>query len=316
MTETQNQPQYIPLEFSALPQSNSIEMDLVKVKALEKIEKKLLNYLKKAIHDYDLIKKGDKIMVCLSGGKDSFSLLFLLNKLKNQMGNYFSVFSYTLDQSQPGWDDSKLKAFLEKHQIPYEIETRNTYAVVMDKIPEGKSYCSLCSRLRRGNIYRYAKDNGYTKVALGHHRDDAIRTLLMSVCYSGEIRSMPPKLLSDDKQNVVIRPLIYCQESDIKKYAELMEFPLIPCNLCGSQTNLARVRVRKMIEELTSQNPKVPSNMLHALQNVKKSQLLDKHLWDFTSLELERIDPEPIVNLVDSNGEEHGRESESSGLED
>lgn len=259
-----------------------------KEKSLEKIESKLLNYIKKAIHDYDLIKKNDRIMVCLSGGKDSFSLLFLLHKLNKLTGNKFSVFSYTLDQSQPGWDPSKLKSFLENHQIPYEIETRNTYAVVMDKIPEGKSYCSLCSRLRRGNIYRYARDHNYTKIALGHHRDDVIRTLLMSICYSGEIRSMPPKLLSDDKKNIVIRPLVYCQEKDIKTYAELMNFPLIPCNLCGSQTNLARVRIRKVIEELTEQNPKVPSNMLHAVQNIKASQLLDKNLWDFASLELER----------------------------
>jgi tRNA 2-thiocytidine biosynthesis protein TtcA len=289
------QSSYIPLEL--------ITPDQSKAKALEKVEKKLLNYLKKAIHDYGLIQKNDKIMVCLSGGKDSFTLLFLLNKLNNLTGNKFSVFSYTLDQSQPGWDDTKLKNFLEHHQIPYEIETRNTYAVVMDKIPEGKSYCSLCSRLRRGNIYRYARDNNFNKVALGHHRDDAIRTLFMSICYSGEIRSMPPKLLSDDKKNIVIRPLIYCQEKDIKHYAELMNFPLIPCNLCGSQTNLARVRMRKVIDELTAQNPKVPSNILHALQTVKKSQLLDKQLWDFTDLERER-----------SEGEGNG--SKSSELED
>jgi tRNA 2-thiocytidine biosynthesis protein TtcA len=282
MTETTA---YIPLNIMQAPEQ-------AKAKSLEKIEAKLLNYLKKAIHDYDLIQKNDKIMVCLSGGKDSFSLLFLLHKLNKLTGNKFSVFSYTLDQSQPGWDDSKLKNYLDNHQIRYEIETRNTYKVVMDKIPEGKSYCSLCSRLRRGNIYRYARDNGYTKVALGHHRDDAIRTLFMSICYSGEIRSMPPKLLSDDKQNILIRPLIYCQEKDLKKYAELMAFPLIPCNLCGSQTNLARVRIRKVIDELTEQNPKVPSNILHALQNIKKSQLLDKQLWDFTKLELERPEDE------------------------
>ena len=276
-----------------------------KLKSLEKIEDKLLNYLKKAIHDYGLIQKNDKIMVCLSGGKDSFSLLFLLHKLNKLTGNKFSVFSYTLDQSQPGWDDSHLKSFLETHQIAYEIETRNTYKVVMDKIPEGKSYCSLCSRLRRGNIYRYARENGFTKVALGHHRDDAIRTLFMSICYSGEIRSMPPKLLSDDKQNMVIRPLIYCQEKDLKQYAELMNFPLIPCNLCGAQTNLARVRIRKVIDELTEQNPKVPSNILHALQTVKKSQLMDKQLWDFTKLELERSE------LERSEEEEHGSNSGS-----
>lgn len=269
----------IPVNDTSLHDSNTRE------KKLKQVEKKLLHYLGKAIHHYRLIKPGDKVMVCLSGGKDSFSLLFLLNQYNINNGRKFSVFSYTLDQSQPGWDDGALRHYLESHQIPYEIEKRNTYSVVLEKVPDGKTYCGLCSRLRRGNIYRYARENGYSKVALGHHRDDAIRTLLMSICYNGEIRSMPPKLLSDDKTNIVIRPLIFCQEKDIAEYARLRAFPLIPCNLCGSQENLARVRIRRMIDELTNQNPKVPSNMLHALQNVQKSQLLDKDLWDFDALD-------------------------------
>jgi len=253
-----------------------------------KIEKKLSHYIGKAIADYSMIKKGDRVMVCLSGGKDSFTLLKLLNQLRVASHNRFEIFSYTLDQSQPGWDDSAMRAWLEDHRIPYEIEKRDTYSVVKEKIPEGKTYCSLCSRLRRGNIYRYAEEHGFNKVALGHHRDDLIETLLMSVFYSGQIRSMPPKLLTDNQALVVIRPMVYCQESDIIEYATEQQYPIIPCNLCGSQENLARVRVKKLIAELAQENPKIPSNMLHALQSVQPSQLMDKQLWDF-KFELEPI---------------------------
>lgn len=249
-----------------------------------KIEKKLLHYLGKAIADFKMIKKDDRVMVCLSGGKDSFTLLKLLNQLRMEWHYSFELFSYTLDQSQPGWDDTALRHYLDNQRIPFEIETRDTYSVVKEKIPEGKTYCSLCSRLRRGNIYRYAEENGFNKVALGHHRDDLIQTLLMSILYSGQIRSMPPKLLTDNKKNIVIRPLAYCQENDIKIYAEEQQFPIIPCNLCGSQENLARVRVKKLIEQLAEENPKVPSNILHALQSVQPSQLMDKSLWDFINL--------------------------------
>ena len=243
--------------------------------------------MSKAIADYGMIQTGDRVMVCLSGGKDSFTLLKLLNYYRWKKGARFDIFSYTLDQSQPGWDDSALRAWLEDHRIPYEIETRDTYSVVKDKVPEGKTYCSLCSRLRRGNIYRYARENGFNKVALGHHRVDLIETLMMSILYSGQIRSMPPKLLTDDKKLVVIRPLVYCQENDIMQYARLRQFPIIPCNLCGSQENLSRVRVKKLIRHLAAENEKVPSNMLHALQSVQPSQLLDKNLWDFSELAVE-----------------------------
>lgn len=257
---------------------------------MSKIEKKLLHYIGKAIADFKMIDKGDRVMVCLSGGKDSFTLLRLLNQLRVEWRHRFELFSYTLDQSQPGWDDSKLRAYLEEQKIPFEIEKRDTYSVVTEKIPEGKTYCSLCSRLRRGNIYRYAEENGFNKVALGHHRDDLIQTLLMSILYSGQIRSMPPKLLTDNKKLVVIRPMAYCQEGDIQQYADEQQFPIIPCNLCGSQENLARQRVKKLIQQLSDENPKVPSNILHALQSVQPSQLMDKSLWDFVGLALERID--------------------------
>jgi tRNA 2-thiocytidine biosynthesis protein TtcA len=228
-----------------------------------------------------MIEKGDRVMVCLSGGKDSYTLLHILNLIRVQWHHYFELFSFTLDQSQPGWDDSPMRSWLRDHKINYAIETRDTYSVVKRVIPEGKTYCSLCSRLRRGNIYRYAEENGFNKVALGHHRDDMIQTLLMSIFYAGQIKSMPPKLLSDNKKHIVIRPMAYCQEEDIITYAREQQFPLIPCTLCGSQENLARKKVKKLIQDLAMENPKIPSNMLHALQSVHPSQLMDKALWDF-----------------------------------
>lgn len=248
---------------------------------LTKSGKKIAHYMRKAIADYQMIKRGDRVMVCLSGGKDSFTMLTILDHLRRDRRYDFELFSYTLDQSQPGWDDRLLREWLQDRQIPHEVETRNTYQVVKDKIPEGKTTCSLCSRLRRGNIYRYARDNGFTKIALGHHRDDLIETLLMSVMYNGQVRSMPPKLLTDDKTNVVIRPMVYVQESDIKTFSTECAFPIIPCNLCGSQMNLSRVKVKSMLAKMTQDNPKVPSNMLRALQNIKPSQMMDKALWDF-----------------------------------
>ncbi len=252
--------------------------------ALSQLEDKLLHYTGKAIGDYGLIQHGDHIMVCLSGGKDSFTMLHCLRLLQQRAKVRFTFQAFTLDQAQPGWDDRALKAWLEERNIPYDILTRDTYSIVKEKIPEGQTYCSLCSRLRRGIMYTYAEEKGFNKIALGHHRDDLIRTLLMSIFYNGEIRSMPPKLLSDNKKHIVIRPLAYCQEKDIAEFASLMKFPIIPCNLCGSQENLMRKRVKRLIDELASENPKVPSNMLHALTSVKPSQLMDKNLWDFSAL--------------------------------
>ena len=268
-----------------------------------KLEEKLLNYLGKAISDYKMIATGDKVMVCLSGGKDSFTLLHLLRILSVRSNHKFSVFAFTLDQSQPGWDDSQLRGWLEERKIEYEILKRDTYSIVKEKIPEGKTYCSLCSRLRRGNIYQYAKTNKFDKIALGHHRDDLIRTLLMSIFYNGQIRSMPAKLKTDDGKNIVIRPLAYCQENDIKRFAEQQQFPIIPCNLCGSQENLMRKRVTRLIDELSAENPKVPSNILHALQAVKPSQLLDHSLFDFASLNADTNDTENDIEECDESVE-------------
>jgi tRNA 2-thiocytidine biosynthesis protein TtcA len=206
--------------------------------------------------------------------------------------------AFTLDQAQPGWDDSKLRQWLSDKNIPHTILTRDTYSIVKEKIPEGQTYCSLCSRLRRGIIYRYAEEQGFNKVALGHHRDDLIRTLLMSILYNGSISGMPPKLLSDNKKHMVIRPLCYVQEADIIRFAQEQQFPIIPCNLCGSQENLSRKKVGALIDQLALENPKVPSNILHALQKVRPSQLMDKELFDFKNLEqfqeVERADENKI----------------------
>ena len=252
-------------------------------------EKKLLHYTGKAIADYKMIQGGDRVMVCLSGGKDSFTLLRILQLLQRRARLNFDLFAFTLDQSQPGWNDQALREWVESKKIPYQVLTEDTYSIVKSKIPEGQTYCSLCSRLRRGIIYRYAEENGFNKIALGHHRDDLIRTLLMSIFYNGEIRSMPPKLLSDNKRHIVIRPLVYCQEKDIIVYAKEQQFPLIPCTLCGSQQNMVRQRVKVLIDELAKENPKIPSNMLHALSSVKLSQLMDRKYWDFASLDAQQI---------------------------
>lgn len=252
---------------------------------VSKLEKKLHHYISKAIADYNMISTGDRILVCLSGGKDSYTMLSILNMMRIRSNYKFDIQSYTLDQAQPGWHATEMRDWLEANRIPYVIEKQDTYSIVVDKIPEGKTYCSLCSRLRRGNIYRYAADHGFNKIALGHHRDDLIESLLMSILYSGEIRSMPPKLLTDNRKHIVIRPLAYCQEKDITQFAAENEFPIIPCNLCGSQENLTRQRIKSLIKELSEQNQKVPSNMLNALGNIQISQLMDKRHWDFKSLE-------------------------------
>lgn len=260
---------------------------------LAELEKKLLHYTGKAIADYNLIRHGDRVMVCLSGGKDSFTMLRILHLLQMRAKVRFELFAFTLDQSQPGWDDSALKAWLTQNQIPFEVLTRDTFSIVKEKTPEGQTYCAMCSRLRRGIIYRYAEEHGFNKIALGHHRDDLITSLLMSILYNGEIRSMPPKLLSDNKKNMIIRPLVYCQEADIAAFAGLMGFPIIPCTLCGSQENLMRKRVKALIHQLAADNPKIPSNMLHALGSVKPSQLMDKTHWNFKDLESQQGAAQP-----------------------
>ena len=243
-------------------------------------EKKLRHYITKAIADFDLIKTGDKVMLCLSGGKDSFGLLKVLHGLITDKKYKIDLHVYTLDQSQPGWDDSNLRNYLDNLNVSYEIEKRDTYSIVVDKIPQGKTYCSLCSRLRRGNIYRYAKQHNIDKIILGHHRDDLIQSLLMSILYQGQIKSMPPKFITQDKENTVIRPMVYVQEKDLIQFAKEEKFPIIPCNLCGSQENLKRKQVKQLIKNLAEDNPKVPSNILNSLSNVLPSHLMDRNLYE------------------------------------
>jgi len=268
-----------------------------RLRQIRRLEKKLLHYTGKAIGDYQMIHPKDRVLMCLSGGKDSYTMVHMLNKLRIRSQNKFEIFAFTLDQGQPNWQDAKMRQHLEENRIPYEILKKDTYSVVIDKVPEGKTYCSLCSRMRRGTIYEYAKKHGFNKIALGHHRDDLIHSLLMSIFFKGSVSSMPPKLLSDCQQCMIIRPMVYCQESDIQKYAALLEFPIIPCNLCGSQSDLSRQWIKQWTAELAKKNPKIPSNILHALQAVHPSQLMDKKLWDFHGLEEKQQmkAPEPLL---------------------
>ncbi len=255
------------------------------MKPNSKVEGKLLHDTGKAIHDYAMITSGDRVLVCVSGGKDSFTMLSLLRKLQLRAQHKFELLAFTLDQGQPGWHDEALNDWMASKQIPHVILSRDTYSIVKEKVPEGKTYCSLCSRLRRGIIYRYAEENGFNKIALGHHREDLNVSLLMSMFYNGTLCSMPPKLLSDNKRHIVIRPLAYCQERHIIEYAQEQVFPIIPCNLCGTQENLARKRIHGLIERLAEENPKIPINIQRAMGNIKPSQLMDRDLWDFKALE-------------------------------
>src|SRR6478752_1734119 len=196
-----------------------------------------------------MIQTGDRVMVCLSGGKDSYTLVRILHLLQRRTNNKFQIFAFTLDQSQPGWDDSGLRAWLEKREIPYQVLKEDTYSIVKDKIPEGKTYCSLCSRLRRGILYRVADELGATRIALGHHRDDMLQTFFLNMFFGAKLKGMPPKLVSDNGKHIVIRPLAYVKEADMERYAEVQAFPIIPCTLCGSQENLQRKQVGAMLKE-------------------------------------------------------------------
>ncbi len=252
----------------------------------EKLEKKLLHYTGKAIADFKMIESGDKILVCLSGGKDSFTMLAMLKSLQLRSKKKFELFVFSLKQENSEWYDGAFKTFLVKESIPHEILTKDIYSVVKAKVKAGSGHCSLCSRLRRGIIYSYAKEYGYNKIALGHHRDDLIQTLLMSIFYSGAVRSMPPKLLTNDKKHIVIRPLAYCQEKDIARYAKLKDYPIINCNMYCKERGTRRESTAKLIETLTKENPKIPSNILHAIGSIHPSQMMDHNLWNFKDLEI------------------------------
>ncbi|WP_346286967.1 tRNA 2-thiocytidine(32) synthetase TtcA [Zoogloea sp.] len=246
-----------------------------------RLKKFLERKVGEAIGDYNMISDGDVVMVCVSGGKDSFSLLSILLALRERAPIDFRIVAMNLDQKQPGFPDHVLPAYFESLGVEYRIVTENTYKIVKEKIPEGKTTCSLCSRLRRGIIYRTAKDIGATKIALGHHRDDMIETLFLNMFFAGKMKSMPPKLVSDDRQNVVIRPLAYCSEKDIERFARGMEYPIIPCNLCGSQENAQRKQIKAMLRDWDARFPGRINSIGNALKSVVPSHLADNELFDF-----------------------------------
>lgn len=256
-----------------------------------KLQKKLRRHVGRAIADYNMIEEGDRIMVCLSGGKDSYTLLEILMNLQRSAPVNFDLVAVNMDQKQPGFPEHILPEYLDGLGIEYHIIERDTYSIVKSVVPEGKTTCGLCSRLRRGTLYGFAEDIGATKIALGHHRDDIVETLFLNMFYGARLKAMPPKLLSDDKRNIVIRPLAYCAEEDIVAFANAKGFPIIPCNLCGSQENLQRQAIKKMLQAWDSQFPGRVENIFSSLQRVSATQLADKNLFDFENLTLDRSEP-------------------------
>ena len=251
---------------------------------LAKLEKRLRRHVGQAIAQYNMIEDGDRIMVCLSGGKDSYALLSILMILKESAPINFELIALNLDQKQPGFPEHVLPNYLESLGVEYKIVEEDTYAIVKDKIPEGKTTCSLCSRLRRAILYKAAKALGATKIALGHHRDDMVETMMLNMFYGGKLKSMPAKLVSDNGEHVVIRPLAFCKESELIQYGQLKAFPIIPCNLCGSQPNLQRQNIKKMLNDWNENFPGRIESMFTAMQNIVPSHLCDSELFDFKSI--------------------------------
>jgi tRNA 2-thiocytidine biosynthesis protein TtcA len=249
-----------------------------------KVAKRLRRLAGQAIADFEMIGEGDKVMACLSGGKDSYAMLDILLHLRQHAPIDFDIVAVNLDQKQPGFPEHVLPEYLERLGVAFRIEQQDTYSVVKRVIPEGKTMCSLCSRLRRGVLYRLAGELGATRIALGHHRDDILQTFMLNLFYTGQLKAMPPKLRSDDGRHVVIRPLAYCEERDLAEYARIRGFPIIPCTLCGSQQNLKRVEARRLLEEWEKRYPGRIETMLHALRHVRPSHLLDRDAFDFRAL--------------------------------
>lgn len=263
---------------------------------LNKLHKRLRRNVGQAIADFNMVEEGDKIMVCLSGGKDSFVMLDILLHLQKTAPVAFEIIAVNLDQKQPGFPEHILPEYLTSIAVPFHIIEHDTYSIVKRVIPEGKTTCSLCSRLRRGTLYGFAKEHKITKIALGHHRDDILETYFLNMFFAGKLKAMPPKLLSDDKQNIVIRPLAYCKESDIGRYAEIKAFPIIPCNLCGSQENLQRQAMKKMLTGWDKQFPGRLETIFSSLQNISPSQMADTHLFDFSGLQRGELDEKRMVS--------------------
>ena len=263
-----------------------------------KLQKRLRRLTGEAVADFNMIEHGDKVMVCLSGGKDSYTLLDVLLHLQKVAPIQFEIVAVNMDQKQPGFPEDILPAYLKGLGVEYHIVEKDTYSVVKELIPEGKTTCSLCSRLRRGTLYTFADEIGATKMALGHHRDDIVETFFLNMFFNGTLKAMPPKLRSDDGRNVVIRPLAYCNEKDIQAYSDLQQFPIIPCNLCGSQENLQRQVVKDMLQEWDRKTPGRTECIFRSLQNVHPSQLADRNLFDFSSLKIDESATPRFVNLL------------------
>ena len=280
--------------------------------AFQRLRKRLRHHTGKAISDFNMIEQGDRVMVCLSGGKDSYTMLEILIDLQKKAPVQFELIAVNLDQKQPGFPADVLPKYLKQLAVPFEIVTEDTYSIVKEKIPEGKTTCSLCSRLRRAILYKTATRLGATKIALGHHRDDMLETLFLNMFHGGRLKAMPPKLVSDDGKQMVIRPLAYCKEADIALYSEHLQFPIIPCNLCGSQENLQRKVIKRMLSDWQVNHPGRIESMAKSFQNVVPSHLSDTDLFPFTTLETqdtpyqdgdigfddEEVTPAPVENAV------------------
>jgi tRNA 2-thiocytidine biosynthesis protein TtcA len=281
------------------PSSDAPNATVTGKTAFNKLQKRLRRLVGSAIEDYNMIEEGDRVMVCLSGGKDSYTMLEILMNLQQSAPVNFELIAVNLDQKQPGFPEHVLPEYLSAVGVPFHILERDTYSIVKEVVPEGKTTCGLCSRLRRGSLYGFAQQIGATKIALGHHRDDIIETMFLNMFYGGKLKAMPPKLLSDDKKNVLIRPLAYCKEVDIEKFAKAKNFPIIPCNLCGSQENLQRQAIKAMLRDWDRTHPGRSESIFSAIKNVAPSQLADTELFNFVDLEKHRAEAEaPDENLL------------------